>query len=416
MAKKRIALVGASSRVRMFVKELRKGHMDRYEFAGIMDVDPGKMRGFCEMMDLNVPMFTDFDALCDAVKPDIVIVTTVDRYHAEYVCRALDRKIAVVSEKPLCISAEQCRAIRAAQKRNPGVFAATSHNVRYYAPVRKMRDLIQSGAIGRVLTCQFTEMLDRYHGTSYFRRWNSERANTGGLQFHKASHHFDELNWMMNTRAAEVTAVGDLISYGAKASPFRGKNCHTCTHDCPYRVRYEDDKDSPTYRMFYKYAIPGGYTPDLCIFRPEIDIEDFLNVTIRYENGVLCNYNLTAQANYEGQTIIFDGETGRIEFESRIYRDLKTQTDDVQDTNTLSRNKLTLCRYGHGEPESFPVDTSEGGHGGSDKLIVADLFGDHPSDTLATLEEGMQAVLVAAAINESLATHGPVQVQPLLNG
>ena len=50
-----------------------------------------------------------------------------------------------------------------------------------------------------------------------------------------------------------------------------------------------------------------------------------------------------------------------------------------------------------------------------DKLIVADLFGDHPSDTLATLEEGMQAVLVAAAINESLATHGPVQVQPLLN-
>ena len=113
---------------------------------------------------------------------------------------------------------------------------------------------------------------------------------------------------------------------------------------------------------------------------------------------------------------MIDGEKGRIEFESRIYRDLKTQTDDVQDTNTVSKNKLTLCRYGKGEPEEITVNQTEGGHGGADTLIVQDLFSDTPSRTLATLEDGIQAVLVAAAVNESLATRQPADVQKLLKG
>ena len=414
MLKKKVVLVGASARVRVFVRVLTEDFADRYEIAGLMDVDPGKMQGFCESLNLDVPCFTDFDAMCDAVQPDMALVTTVDRYHAEYVVRALDRKIGVICEKPLCISAEQCRAIRAAQARNPEVYAVTSHNLRYFPPFLKMHEMISSGVIGKVLTVQFVEMLDRYHGTSYFRRWNSEKANTGGLQFHKSSHHFDVLNWLLNTRAAEVTASGGLLSYGAKASEFRGEKCSTCSHDCPYRVRYHEEKDSLTHQLFFKYGIPGGYTPDLCIFRPEIDIEDFFTAVIRYENGVLCNYNLTAQANYEGMTVMIDGEKGRIEFESRIYRDLKNQTDDVQDTNTVSQNKLTLCRYGAGTPEEIAVNQTEGGHGGADTLIVQDLFCDAPSRTLATLEDGIQAVLVAAAVNQSLASRQPADVQNLM--
>lgn len=411
---KKVVLVGASLRVREFVKVLQRDFTDRYQIAGVMDVDPGKMQGFCESLDLNIGCFTDFDVMCDALQPDMALVTTVDKYHADYVVRALDRKIGVICEKPLCISAEQCRAIRAAQKRNPEVFAVTSHNLRYYPPFLKMHELISSGVIGKVLTVQFVEMLDRYHGTSYFRRWNSEKANTGGLQFHKSSHHFDVLNWLLNSRAAEVTAAGGLISYGAKASPFHGERCSSCTHECPYRVRYKEKMDSLTYQLFYKYGTPGRYTPDLCIFRPEIDIEDFFTAVIRYENGVLCNYNLTAQANYEGMTMMIDGEKGRIEFESRIYRDLKSETDDVQDTNTVSRNRLTLCRYGAGEPEEVPVNQTEGGHGGADTLIVQDLFSDAPSRTLATMEDGIQAVLVAAGVNRSMADGRTVRVQDLL--
>ena len=129
MLKKKVVLVGASARVRVFVRVLTEDFADRYEIAGLMDVDPGKMQGFCESLKLDVPCFTDFDAMCDAVQPDMALVTTVDRYHAEYVVRALDRKIGVICEKPLCISAEQCRAIRAAQARNPEVYAVSKSSI-----------------------------------------------------------------------------------------------------------------------------------------------------------------------------------------------------------------------------------------------------------------------------------------------
>ena len=183
-----------------------------------------------------------------------------------------------------------------------------------------------------------------------------------------------------------------------------------------YEKKYRADRETldlidnaltePSYRLEMETTYYD--TPDGALSARKITLRR------RYENGVLCNYNLTAQANYEGMTVMIDGEKGRIEFESRIYRDLETQKDDVQDTNTVSQNKLTLCRYGSGFPEEIAINQTEGGHGGADTLIVQDLFCDKPSRTLATLEDGIQAVLVAAAVNQSLARRQPAEVQGLM--
>ena len=126
----RIALVGASSRVTAFVSVLRREeYKGVHEIVAMFDIDPGKMEGFKEKYKLDVPCFTDFDEMCNTIKPDMVIVTTVDATHAQYVIAAMDRKIAVVSEKPLCINAEQCKQIRDAKARNPEVFAVTKLTV-----------------------------------------------------------------------------------------------------------------------------------------------------------------------------------------------------------------------------------------------------------------------------------------------
>ena len=148
----RIALVGASSRVTAFLGVLRKDiYKDVHEVVAMFDIDPGKMEGFKKKFQLEVPCFTDFDEMCDTIKPDMVIVTTVDATHAEFVIKALDRKIAVVSEKPLCINAEQCKQIRAAKARNPEVFAVTSHNARYSPMTLKVKAMIEEGVIGKDL-------------------------------------------------------------------------------------------------------------------------------------------------------------------------------------------------------------------------------------------------------------------------
>ena len=205
---KKIGFIGASNRVGAFVKILKERFSDTHTFAGVMDCDPGKMKGFCEIHGLDIPHFTDFDALCDEVKPDILLITTVDSTHCDYVVKALDRKISCVVEKPLCISLEQCRQIAAARARNPEVFAVTSHNARYYPALQKMKAMIDGGEIGKILRIEYTDMLDREHGKSYFRRWNSRRKFSNGLQLHKSCHHFDRMNYLLNSHAVSVTADG----------------------------------------------------------------------------------------------------------------------------------------------------------------------------------------------------------------
>ncbi|MBE6385574.1 MAG: Gfo/Idh/MocA family oxidoreductase [Lentisphaerae bacterium] len=414
--KKRVVMVGSGMRaVYAFMPYLNQYCRDRFEIVGIFDIDKGVMKGFNDQLQTNYPMFTDFDEMCNTVKPDLGIVTTVDQFHSQFIVKLLDRKIAVVSEKPVCTTAQQCKDLLEAGKRNPEVFAHVSHNARYAPDARKLHELVQEGAIGKVISVRYSEMLDRDHGTSYFRRWNSCKESSGGLQIHKASHHFDKINWILGAHAVSLQATGALLAYGSKNSPFHGERCHTCSQVCPYRVAYEKNPQSHEYQMFFKFREEGGYTPDLCIFRPEINIEDFLSVGIKYSNGACCSYMLTAQANYEGEDIIIDGEKGRLEFRRARYAgNEKSASDDVHKANTAYASNIILCRYGHGAPEEVPVIAEPGAHGGGDKRIFDDLFSDNPPENLPALEEGIQAVITGAAINESLKTHSEVDVQSLL--
>ncbi|MBO5725001.1 MAG: Gfo/Idh/MocA family oxidoreductase [Lentisphaeria bacterium] len=414
--KRKVVFVGSGMRaLYAFMLHIKEYCQESIEVVGLFDVNKAVMKGFNDYMHTDYPMFTDFDLMCDTVKPDLAIVTTVDQFHCQYIVRLMDRKIAVICEKPVCTTAEQCKEILAARRRNPEVFARVSHNARYYNDALMIRKMLQEGVIGKVISIRYSEMLDRHHGTSYFRRWNSCKKNSGGLQIHKASHHFDKINWFLDSHAVSLQATGALLSYGSRNSAFHGEHCHSCTQDCPYRVRYDKDVHCNAHQVYFKFREDNSYTPDMCIFRDEIDIEDFLSVGIRYANDVYCSYMLTAQANYEGEEIVIDGEKGRLEYRRADYTALKNMEDDVHKANAAaSVNKLTLCRFGCGAPEEIPVQDGIGAHGGGDKKIFDDLFAENPPENLPDLEEGIQAVLVGCAINESLKTKAQVDVQSLL--
>jgi predicted dehydrogenase len=399
---KKIAFVGASMRSRAFVRALKKDYAETHQLCAVMDIDDGKMRGFNESIGIDLPRYTDFDQMCDETRPDLLLISTVDYFHRDYIVKSLDRKIAFICEKPLCVNIEQCRDIITAQKRNPEVSAATSHNARYHVMARTIKRLLDEGAIGRVNSVNYAEMLDFEHGTSYFRRWNRKKELSGGLQIHKSSHHFDKLNWWLNSHVAAVNASGALRSFGADASPFHGENCETCPHTakCRFVVDYEK-KNYIDFDIFMKYRSEDSYIPNKCVFSPEIDIEDFLNVGLAYENGVSVNYTLAAHCNYEGETIIFEGDKGRLEMICRY-----------QPGHQFS--SMEIFRFGQSEPEKVEIKLEEGSHGGADNRLYEDLFGEAQSGQLATLEDGIQAVLAGIAVNKSLETGSKVDVQSLL--
>ena len=81
-------------------------------------------------------------------------------------------------------------------------------NYRYSPPRTQIKDILMSGAIGDVLSVDFHWLLNTHHGADYFRRWHREKKNSGGLMVHKATHHFDLVNWWLGAMPVQVMATG----------------------------------------------------------------------------------------------------------------------------------------------------------------------------------------------------------------
>ena len=420
---KRFVIVGTGGRgTASFVAPLLRDFRGRAEVVGLLDANRKRAEACNRMVGQDLPIFDDFDEMMRVTAPDGVIVTTQDSAHAEYVIGALERNCEAISEKPLCTTPEQIHAIRRAAAGSKAAGYVT-HNMRFGADVAAIRQHIQEGAIGDVLHIQFCETLDRFHGADYFRRWHRFMANSAGLLVHKASHHFDLINWFARSLPQTVTAQGGLHFYGA-AGAFHGPRCSDCPHSgtCDFHV---DMFATDRMRMLYKEVEDvDGYFRDACVFDPRIDIPDTVSSTISYENGITVGYTLLGYAAYESLWVAVEGTRGRLELFERYntswapgHKDTSEQTALVND-GPGGRKALLLYPAGEGPAVDVTPAPEVGGHGGSDPKCREAILGegdlDDPLGQKAPLEEGIQAVLVGLAANESIRQGGkPVAVQSL---
>ncbi len=151
-----------------------------------------------------------------------VIVTTTDRTHHEYIIWAMEAGCDVIVEKPLTIDVEKCRAIHEATRRTGRRLRAT-FNVRHTPVACRIKELLAQHVVGEVFSVHFEWLLDTCHGADYFRRWHRDLRNSGGLMVHKASHHFDFINWLLDSRPETVFGFGDLRFYGRGCAGRRGR-------------------------------------------------------------------------------------------------------------------------------------------------------------------------------------------------
>jgi predicted dehydrogenase len=416
--RKRYVVAGAGARgIDMFIKPLLRSFPHYCELVALFDHNPLRMRAANEHLGADLPAYTDFDRMLCEAKPDAVVVATRDSTHAEYIIRALAAGKRVISEKPVATDARQLSEIlRAAAHHRPrGALCLVTHNMRYHTGLAEMRRLIQAGAIGDIKAVNFHENLDRHHGADYFRRWHRAKENSGGLLVHKASHHFDALNWMVDSVPVDLVAQGALLFYGNNG-PFRHERCSGCPHasQCDFHV---DLWQSDLKRRLYRDAeSDDGYIRDGCVFDPSIDIEDQASVLYTYANGAKVTYSITAFATYEGWHIQIEGTRGRLEHKDVLSAPAANAA--APGTQAILGQSLTLSTARDGV-KTIPIPTRTGMHGGADDALRQDFFG-RPFDapltaSQAPLEQAVQAVLIGHAANVSIANGSkPVKIQQLL--
>lgn len=401
---KSYAFAGASSRaIGMFAIPIAQRFRDTARIAGVFDVNPHRARLLSERTT-HPPVFDDFDAMLCETRPDCVIVTTVDRYHHEYIIRALEAGCDAITEKPMTIDDEKCRAILEAERRT-GKAVTVTFNYRFMPYVTLAKEIIRSGMLGTVLNVDFEWILDRKHGADYFRRWHRRMENSGGLLVHKSTHHFDLVNWWLDDEPERVFAFGARRFYGPTRAE-RGERCSACdyAHTCEFYVDYVND---PTLKALYFDAERyDGYFRDGCVFSDEIDIYDTMSVSVRYTGGAQLAYSLVAYSPYEGWRASITGTRGRMELEEIESGPLAGAAQQIKLFD--AQGNLTVRE----------VPAAEGGHGGGDPLLLERLFGGKPMpDPLghtAGSRAGAMSILIGVGANKSIASGQPVAIADLL--
>ena len=400
---RRYALVGAGNRgLEMFAHGILTTHSDVADLVGLYDVNPLRVDAARRLLGRpEIPAFDSFDALIAGARPDAVIVTSKDSTHHKYIVAAMRAGADVITEKPMTTDDATCREILAAQ-RETGRDLRVAFNYRYSPHFTKAKELLTVGTIGEVLSVDFHWYLDTRHGADYFRRWHRRMENSGGLFVHKATHHFDLVNWWLADRPEAVVASGALRFYGPRREE-RGERCMTCPHAATCEFQWDLTADEEL-RTLYVEAEPGdGYHRDGCVFDPEIDIYDTMSAIVRYERGTTMSYSLNAYMAYEGMRAALNGQTGRMELEAIESWD---RPDD----------EIRVYRF-DGTCETIRVPRTPEGHGGADERLLEHLFRGWERDPLghaANATDGAYSILVGVAANRSVRSSGWVRIGDLL--
>jgi predicted dehydrogenase len=425
MAQTRYALVGCGHRARTYLEAIAGPFFETSCIVGLCDTNPGRAalarsRVAHRFPDAACYGAGDFDRMIAEQRPDTVLVMVPDLLHESYICRSLENGCDVIVEKPMAIAGASCARIVETERRTSRAVTVTM-NYRF-SPVRVLlKEVLDSGIVGDITSVQFQWRLDTHHGADYFRRWHRRMDNAGSLFVHKASHHFDLINWWLGDLPKTVRATGSLQFYRPETADAlglvnRGERCTGCPELARCGVRLDLSSRDYLRSVYSAHEHHDGYFRDRCVFSPDIDIPDTMNALIEYEGGAAVNYSLNAYSPMEGYRAEFEGTRGRI-IHTNVERAWVNPDGSLPPADD-ERNDIVVQRL-FDKPLRLQVPTGKGLHSGGDKLMLERLFGadtaiSDPYRRTADTSAGAYSIAVGVAANQSIANGAPVDVADVL--
>lgn len=320
--------------------QLAKIESDKMEIVGIADPDENRRNSIAK--EFNIPSdkcFSSAEELAAVPKfADAVINGTMDHIHVKTSIPLLKAGYDILLEKPFAVNEEEAREL---------LDVATEYGrkimvcfILRYAPFyRKIKDIILSGKIGKIISIQTNEYVSYHHmSTSHVRgKWNNSEKCHSSMLLAKCCHDLDIMMWLMNeTKPSLVSSFGCNMQFKPENAP---KNAGTrCLVDCPLSEEclYSAKRlyiDHPDRWSFYVWdALEKIENPTIedkiellktspygvCAYKSDNNVVDHQTVNVLFENGATGTHNMIGGTSRGTRTIFITGTKGTIEgdFES----------------------------------------------------------------------------------------------------
>jgi predicted dehydrogenase len=365
--------LGAGARGNVY-GDFAAAYADRLRIVGVAEPIPLRQERYARKHAIDPHhRFVTWEHVFDRPKfADAVVITTPDDLHYGPCMQALAMGYDVLLEKPISPSEQECRDILALAK-NTGRIVAVCHVLRYAPYFIKLRELMTSGAIGRVISVQHMEPIEHTHMAHAYVRGNwHDSQKTTPILLAKSCHDLDILRWMIGSDARSIHAFGDLAWFKSANAP--AGSTARCTDGCaverrcPYsalRIYYDKrerlyvfdlpDDESAHAAAIMHYLKTTNY--GRCVYRMENDQPDHYVANIAFANGVTASFSMEAFTPWGGRRTRVMGSMGYIEGDMmrlEVY-DFRTGTKTALESRTL-------------DPDQRAADD----HGGGDWRLVAD--------------------------------------------
>lgn len=324
----RLILVGAGQRGDTYTRHAVA--TGRAEVVAVAEPDPQRLAAF-RALHPGAEAFAGWQELAERPPAaDAVVITTQDADHVGPAVRFAGLGYHILLEKPMATTEEDTRAIVDAV-REAGVMLAVCHVLRYTPYSRALKEVVDSGAIGDIMSVQHLEPVGWWHQAHSFVRGNWRREELSNpMLLAKSCHDLDWLSYVIGQPVERVSSFGSLTHFRPENRPEgAADNCLDCPvePDCPYSAPrlYLGCLGNPRRERWPLGVVTDARTPEgveqalregpygRCVYACDNDVVDHQVVNLEYRGGVTASFTMTAfTAAGNRRTRIF-GTRGQIE-------------------------------------------------------------------------------------------------------
>ena len=420
MTKKiQVALAGLGSRGKDTYAPTARLFSEKMEIVAIADIDPAKVQEVAKAYGIPDDMcFASAEELIAQEKlADVMFITTQDQQHVRQAIPALKKGYHLLLEKPISPDVTECREIvKVAKACDRKVIVC--HVLRYTPIYRTLKDVIDSGKVGDIVSVMSIENVGYWHQAHSFVRGNWRNSHTTSpMILQKCCHDMDLLLWLTGKTCKSVSSFGSTYLFKEENAPegaaLRCMDGCKAKEDCPYDAEkiYITDKKRgvanghktwpldvltlhPTVESIREAIKTGPY--GRCVYHCDNNVVDHQVVNLHMTDGSTISHTMCAFTATGSRYAKFMGTKGE------IIADMTANTIQVTpfgaETETIDISKLA---------------TDFSGHGGGDNRMVEEFLDmlinqSGPTKRTTSLEQSVESHYCSFAAEESRLKGGAV--------
>ena len=396
-------VIGAGSRGTIYGNW---AHSHGIEIAAVAEIRPDRLAEAGKLW--KVPEDRQFTSAKDLFAlgkiADAAIIATMDRDHYAHVMQALDCGYDILLEKPISPDPKECIQIEA-RANALGKRITVCHVLRYTNFFGALKDIIDSGELGKVVAIKHSENIGNFHMAHSFVRgnWRNDVLSSP-IIIQKSCHDLDILLWLTGAHCTKVAAFGSL-SYFTEANAPAGSKERCC--DCPVseNCRFNAKKCYlPTLGTWPTDVVCLEQTEEAldaalktgpygrCVYRCDNNVCDHMSIILEFDNDVTATFSLTAQT-------------------SPCHRNIHIMCEDGEIIADDGQRQILVRKHVSSPADTFQerilnIRTNASGHGGGDAGIMEDFTASlsENAQTRSAISASVESHLMACAIEQSRLT------------